>query len=82
MMTRSRAGAQANGRSDAPITPDELALNDELLTLLLERTLTDGDVLGQLVLAGTRVMAQHMEPTRAGEAFLEVVRRTMAEMRH
>lgn len=64
------------------ITHDEQALHDELMDLLAERTANDGEALGQIVLAGVRLMAQHMDADRACEAFLETVRLTVAEMRH
>ncbi len=64
------------------LSTEEKALHEDIMKLLGERTDRDEDALGQLVLAGVRVMAQHMEPDRSGEAFLEVVRRTIAEFRH
>ncbi|RYF23330.1 MAG: hypothetical protein EOO77_02330 [Oxalobacteraceae bacterium] len=64
------------------ITPEEQQLHHDLVELLLERTDSDEQMLGQLVLAGIRIMAHHLDPNRAGEAFLEVVRQTVAELRH
>lgn len=64
------------------MTPAQRALHNALMDLLEERTDTDGEALGQLILAGVRIMAQHMEPNRACEAFLECVRQTVANLRH
>lgn len=73
---------QQSSRDSSATTPEEQLLHDDLMYLLAERTDTEEEALSQLVLAGVRVMAQHMDASRAGEAFLEVVRRSIAELRH
>ena len=69
-------------KSDPELTSAERSLHDDIVHLVTDRSSTDHDAVSQLVLASIRILAQHMEPHLACEAFLVLVRETVANMRH